>query len=387
MNNSNDAFDLDELNNTASNIIHLLNSRRTGRIASSPTNDLPEINLNHQDIENIFQQLHNRGSLVQQIIRDARATYSHHQVHDETQELVDNHATALSTIITIQQNQMDPADYGLMLQAAIGFQNSILNLRQVLITLSSYRPEPLAQQSSSKTQTGDINWSKVGAVIGIIGIVVAVGGYFLYSSSIEQNAGDIDIDSSSQIIANSGFGSIVVTNSTFNFKDETKPVEGNALFYRNETLGFEIARPNLKWYFETDLTNLKQERTGTLPDDEFIGGIYIGTDSDENVFVAVHDITGLNKDSLEGYVDAEIDWVLRSFDAKLKVKEMSPNKRWALFGIETYFPDKVIYGEQILEIRGDRLYMLQYTGALPEQMGPEKREELRTIIDSFKPFP
>ena len=103
--------------------------------------------------------------------------------------------------------------------------------------------------------------------------------------------------------------------------------------------------------------------------------------------MAVHDITGLNKDSLEGFVDSEIKGALTNFDAKLKLKELSSNKRWAIFGIEIKQQDKTLYAEQILEMRGNKLYMLQYTGRIPTEIDPEKREELRTIIDSFKPFP
>ena len=377
---------LDDVNTTTSNILDLLNSRRTGStIAPVGGREIPEINLSPNDITQIFTDLNQIGTPLQQIVGDAKSGYNHHEINQLSQGMIDNHAAALSMIISIRQGQMSTYDHGMMIHAIIGLRDSILNLQNVVITLDSYSGVSPATPSEPPPST--LNWSKIGAIIGVLALIGTVGGYFTYTTTIEQNAGDVNVENSNQVIVNSGFGDIVLNNNTFNVLENKEKIEKHGLLYRNETLGFEIARPNVKWYFDTDLSQLKLERTGTLPEERFLGGIYVGTNTDENVFVAVFNITGLNVDSLEGYVDSQIVWVFENFDEPvLRTKQMATNGQWALFGIEATYDNKKFYGEQILEIREDKLYMLQASGALPEEMDVEKKEELRKVIDSFIPI-
>ena len=39
-----------------------------------------------------------------------------------------------------------------------------------------------------------------------------------------------------------------------------------------------------------------------------------------------------------------------------------------------------------MQIHGNKLYMLQYVGDLPEILDDKKREEIRMIFDSFSMF-
>jgi len=380
---------LDDVNTITSNILDLLNSRRTGNTSTrvgGPT--IPEINLTQSDITQIFADLHQMGTQLSQIVHDARTRHSHHEINQLTQNMINNHGAALSMIILIRQGQMNSSDHGMMIAAIAGLQNSILDLQSVVITLDSYTP-PRGGSTPEPPDTNhpQYNWSKIGAIIGVLALILTVGGYFLFTTPIEQTAGDVNVENSNQVIVNSGFGDIILNTNTFNIQENKEIIEKHGLLYRNEELGFEIARPNIKWYFDTDLSELKLERTGTLPEERFLGGIYVGTNTDENVFVSVFDISELNKNSLEDYVDSQIQWVFENFDeAKLRTKQIATNGQWALFGIEVSVENKKIYGEQILEIREDKLYMLQASGAVPEEMDLEKKEELRKIIDSFIPI-
>jgi hypothetical protein len=232
----------------------------------------------------------------------------------------------------------------------------------------------------------------------IIAIIVAVGvivGVSLYaysanneiSNPAKQITKDNNMSESGQFIVKSAFGSIFVQDNSFNFKVEAPKIIENNLIYRNETLGFEIARPNLTWNFQTNMSQIIIEQTGTITNKEFLGGAFVVDSTNQNVFIAVFDISELDENSLVDYVDAQLKWIMANFDAKLKLKEVSPNKQWAIFGIEVNQNNQVLYGEQILEIRNDKLYMIQYTGILPEKMQAEKLQEFRIIIDSFKIIP
>ncbi|MFB5608642.1 MAG: hypothetical protein ACE5Q5_00275 [Nitrosarchaeum sp.] len=232
----------------------------------------------------------------------------------------------------------------------------------------------------------------------IIAIIVAVGviaGASLYaystnnefSNPAKQITKDNNMSGLGQFIPKSAFGSIIIEDNSFNFKEEVPKIIENNLIYRNETLGFEIARPDLTWNFQTDMSQIIIEQTGTITNKEFLGGAFVVDPTNQNVFVAVFDISELDENSLVDYVDAQLEWIMANFDAKLKLKEISPNKQWAIFGIEVKQNNQVLYGEQILEIRNDKLYMIQYTGILPEKMQAEKLKEFRIILDSFKTIP
>jgi len=378
---------LGDVSAITNDLLNLINSRRTGNTYAPVAGpEVPELNLSANDISQIFDNLHQLGTQIQQIVNESRSKYSHHNITKLSQNLINHHAVALSTIVSIQQGQTSSYNYGMIFPAVAGFRNSILDLKNAVITLDSYSPVRSGASTEFPKTTSKYNWSKIGAVIGVIAIIITAGGYFLYPTSIEQTGGGVNVGNSDQVIVNSGFGDIILNNNTFNVLKNQEIIEAHGLLYRNETLGFEIARPNVKWYFDTDLSNLKLERVGTLPRERFLGGIFIGTNTDENVFVAVFDISKLNKDSLEGYVDSQITWILENYpEPELRTKQISTNGQWALFGIVTG-DNKKLYGEQILELRGEKLYMLQASGALPEEMDLEKKEDMRKIIDSFIPI-
>ena len=232
--------ELDELNRRNTELVNLVNSRRTGLTSVRPNNvAVPEVNLNNNDIITIRQELFSYGQIIQNIASVLNARYGN-RLRDPLQDLVDSQTASLDLILSIEQNQLPPFDHGMIIQAIGGLQQAILNMRRHVITLDSH----LQTHSSSGHTNTTIKWGRVIALI--ITIISGVGGASYYFSYTAQNAGDINIDDSNQIIANSGFGSIVLNNNTFTFQEQVFPISESGLVYRNETLGFEIARPNLK---------------------------------------------------------------------------------------------------------------------------------------------
>lgn len=98
-------------------------------------------------------------------------------------------------------------------------------------------------------------------------------------------------------------------------------------------------------------------------------------------------MTQYDKFSLDDYVKTQINTITDNSDTKITVNKISPSYNWSIFGAEiTLENNATIYGEQILEIHNNKLYMLQYSGMPPDIVDNQTKEEIRKIIDSFKPF-
>lgn len=213
--------DLDGLNTTSSEIITLLNSRRTGINVASMSGELPEIDLSSADIQEIFQKLHHMGSVVTRVITNSKKEFNTFQIDERTQNLIDTHAAALQTIVSIQQGQLSKFDYGLMLNAMVGFRNAILNLRNEIVTLSSYVPV----SSTNKTKNSTAR-KTVGIVLTIIVVVVGsiFGGQPLYNfvTSIDVNtiSNNPSGPSNNQIVSNSPGSNITLSITNTQNADE-----------------------------------------------------------------------------------------------------------------------------------------------------------------------
>lgn len=191
MSQNNLESDLDQINDSCNEILTLINSRRTGSTVSTISRTLPEINLSQNDITEILTNLRNMGSDINSIVIRSRQKFSHHEVNTTSQTLVDNHAAALQTILSIQNGQMHQSDHGLIVNAMVGLQNSILDLRTVIITLSSYTP--VSTTNSPPVQAGGISGKTIAAIATIILVVIGGGGYAIYQTQI--NVGPIVVDS------------------------------------------------------------------------------------------------------------------------------------------------------------------------------------------------
>ena len=212
---------LNSLNTNVDKILELLNSKRAGYSAASYARELPVLDLAPSDVENIFQELYKMGIPVQEIIKNSRKKYPSPQIKEFTQTLVDHHATALHTIQSIQSSQMDPSDNGLMIEVMIGFRNAIINLRNDVTTYSSYIT---SKDSSPKDSSLSRILNNTKIILAIITVILSVGGYSLYSytvnieidNSISDNSVDNSIEDSSTInnSIDQSTGKTIITNSS-----------------------------------------------------------------------------------------------------------------------------------------------------------------------------
>lgn len=210
---------LDNLAQTSLDIITLLNSKRTGVRIASVSKEIPGINLSSSDVQSIFQKLHSAGSTVAKVITDSRKEFNTRQICDKTQNLIDNHAAALQTIIAIRDGQLSKFEHGMMLNAMNGFQNSILNLRNEVITLSSYNPT--SSSDKTKDESSRENLKIILKIIAIIIPIIAGGaGLSYYFININPVIFNNSPGSSNNEITNSP-NSLINNGQNFNAQNST----------------------------------------------------------------------------------------------------------------------------------------------------------------------
>ena len=66
----------------------------------------------------------------------------------------------------------------------------------------------------------------------------------------------------------------------------------------------------------------------------------------------------------------------------ISFEQVSPKDDWAIYAVE--YPDENQYGEQMLFLKENRLYMLQYLGNPPQVLNLEEKKDFRYIMESFE---
>jgi len=217
----------------------------------------------------------------------------------------------------------------------------------------------------------------------IVLLVASTGGLLIWELFVDMSTGT----KTSYVTSNweeieSGFGKIKLYESVQNTKDFDNI--GDDTTYVDNALGFEISRPNEKWNFETNIDDVLNSEA--ITNKNFVGGLYVTRNNEKPFFVGVFDITQYDNFSLADYVKKQIN-AMTSANTKIIVNKVSQTNNWSIFGAKiTLENTDTIYGEQILEIHNNKLYMLQYSGMPPDLVDVQTKEEIRKIIDSFMPF-
>lgn len=159
----------------------------------------------------------------------------------------------------------------------------------------------------------------------------------------------------------------------------------NQLTYVDNSLGFQISRPNDNWQFDTNIEDVLESQT--ISNKKFLGGMYVKKNNEKLFFVAVFDLTQFDNFVLDDYVISQKNAISQKFDSKIMADDISTDDKWSIFGAEITLQNKTrVYGEQILEIHDNKLYMLQYSGLPPYLTLPQTKDEIKQVMDSFKPF-
>lgn len=150
-------------------------------------------------------------------------------------------------------------------------------------------------------------------------------------------------------------------------------------------MGFEISKPSIRWYFETELDSTVRELTGLSLSPRFQGGVMVTTYAGNNVLVHVYDKSELRNMTLSEYIDWQIELGRCCFGENILVlsKDTSRSQDWARFTALRETHELTLYSEQILQIKGERLYAIQYTGRTLESV-PALKGEVEEIMSSFR---
>ncbi|AJW69905.1 hypothetical protein [Nitrosopumilus adriaticus] len=175
-------------------------------------------------------------------------------------------------------------------------------------------------------------------------------------------------------IAVSGFGEITLF-------DPQKVDLFSVNVYQDSQLGFQISKPNDIWEIHSVLDDLNSDELVSLKTKGFLDGVYVEQNHDRRFMVTVFDIRQENF-SLHAYIDNQIA-LMESKNAIIPFEQVSPQNDWALFAVEV--SDRTNqYGEQMLFLKDNRLYMLQYSGTSPQSLDSDQKDDFKQIMDSFE---
>lgn len=218
------------------------------------------------------------------------------------------------------------------------------------------------------------------ALIGLI--IVSIGGLVIWEIMSSSNSQNDIILTDDGVEVQSGFGKILLYEQR-----RTSDFSGiqDQLTYVDTSLGFQISRPNDRWQIDSNIDDVLDSQA--VSNKKFLGGMYMKNGNERPFFIAVFDLTQFKDFVLADYVMSQKNSISQRFDSKLIVDDISPDGKWAIFGTEITLQNKTkVYGEQILEVHDDKIYMLQYSGTPPYLTLPQTKDDIRQIMDSFKPF-
>ena len=154
--------------------------------------------------------------------------------------------------------------------------------------------------------------------------------------------------------------------------------------YKDNDLGFQISIPSDSWNIHSMSDDLDSDNMQALKTKGFLDGIYLDQNNKTCFMIAVFDISQKSSFELSNYIDTQIETMNNTFGVDVPIKQVSSSNDWAIFGVHAHSEIQDNYGEQLLYLENNRLYMLQYTGLLPSEMETKIKSEYRSIIDSFE---
>ena len=174
-------------------------------------------------------------------------------------------------------------------------------------------------------------------------------------------------------IAFSGFGEITLYNP-----QKVDLFSTNT--YQDKTLGFQVSKPSDSWEIHAILDHIPSRELTLLESKGFVDGVYVEQNHDKRFMISVFDIQKENF-SLHEYVDAQIE-LMETRKMMISFEQVSPKDDWAIYAVE--YPDENQYGEQMLFLKENRLYMLQYLGSPPQVLNLEEKKDFQFIMESFE---
>ena len=206
----------------------------------------------------------------------------------------------------------------------------------------------------------------------LVSIVCGMSWVAIWSFSTPDSQNDVILDTK---IATTGFGEINLFN----------PQPANlfsANIYQDTQLGFQISKPNNEWEIHSARDELGSAEIASLQAKGFIDGIYVEQNHNKQFMLTIFDIQKDEFD-LHEFVDQQIDLMKSKKNITVPFEQVSPENDWALFAVESP-DDETPYGEQLLFLKDNRLFMLQYSGEAPQTLDVDQKNDFKFIMDSFE---
>ena len=172
----------------------------------------------------------------------------------------------------------------------------------------------------------------------------------------------------------SGFGKITI------FDPQVYADTGD--LYTNHELGFQVLKPSSAWEVHSIIEEMGVSELHNLQSRGFIDGMYVEKNHERQFMVAVFDLV-VDDFDLESYIESQIGQAASHEKDEVKIKQVSASNDWAIFGIKHDAP-QAHYGEQLLFLKDNRLYMILYYGEPPEELTKDEYFEHNQIMDSFE---
>ena len=69
---------------------------------------------------------------------------------------------------------------------------------------------------------------------------------------------------------------------------------------------------------------------------------------------------------------------------KVPIRQISKSNDWAIFSFDRETNTENGYAEQLLFLKDNRLYMLQYSGKSPDNLTESEKSDYNSILNSFE---
>jgi len=218
-----------------------------------------------------------------------------------------------------------------------------------------------------KTELRRIRWALIVLLFASIGTFAGLE--FMYSSEPTKS---MNLGTK---IAVSGFGEINLFNP-----QEVGLFSTN--IYQDTELGFQISKPNNNWEIHSAMDDLSTSELSSLETKGFVDGVYVEKNHNKQFMLTIFDIKKDNFD-LHEFVDQQISLMESQKNITVPFEQVSPENDWALFAVESS-DSGIPYGEQLLFLKDNRLYMLQYSGESPQTLDSDQKNDFKIIMDSFE---
>lgn len=174
----------------------------------------------------------------------------------------------------------------------------------------------------------------------------------------------------------SGFGEIIIL-------DPKQPSILEYNLYQNNKLSFQLSTPNDAWNIRQAFETISADELAYLDSKGYLDGIYVEKEFDERFLVSVFEMPSENF-QLNDYITKQITLSNLEENTNVPIKQVSQSNEWAIFSLDRGTNAENSYTEQLLFLKDNQLYVIQYFGKSPEYLTDSEKSDINSILGSFE---